>query len=225
MIVVSESTKQNLIQMKLPEKKLHVIFNGVDDAVYKLLMEKSPNPLVLYLGRIMKYKNIDHLIEIFSSTSRRIENSRMIIVGTGPELENIRRLVKDSDLEDKILVRGYVSLEEKIELLNHAWVIVSASMREGWSLTAIEAAACGTPTVAYNVLGLRDSVRDGETGLLVPYGDKSRFAEVLIKILTDPTLRARLSENALNWSNNYRWDVAAKAFLEVCESATSPKHI
>ena len=87
------------------------------------------------------------------------------------------------------------------------------STKEGWGISVLEAASCGTPTVAYNVTGLRDSVRNGITGLLVPLNDIKGLASAIIKILTDESYRLQLSRNARKWALKFSWERSAKIAL------------
>ncbi|HXG01223.1 MAG TPA: glycosyltransferase family 4 protein, partial [Bacteroidota bacterium] len=91
----------------------------------------------------------------------------------------------------------------------------TTSSKEGWGLTVIEANACGTPVIASNVEGLRDAVRDGETGLLYTFGNVRDLSEKLVRILTDETLRNRLAANAVEWSKQFDWEKAARTTLEL----------
>ncbi|MEM3573406.1 MAG: glycosyltransferase family 4 protein, partial [Nitrososphaeria archaeon] len=91
--------------------------------------------------------------------------------------------------------------------------------REGFGLNVIEANALGVPCIAYDVEGLRDSIRNGKTGLLVKPGDVKALAEGLLKVLTDEDLRGKLSESALEYSRNFSWDRTAEEFMKVIEEA------
>jgi glycosyltransferase involved in cell wall biosynthesis len=91
-------------------------------------------------------------------------------------------------------------------------------IREGWGLNIIEANALGVPSVAYSVLGLKDSVRDHSTGLLVKNGDVQAMADGLITLLADEKLRTRFSKNALKYSLNFFWDITAYEFLRITMS-------
>jgi glycosyltransferase involved in cell wall biosynthesis len=108
-----------------------------------------------------------------------------------------------------------VSEEGKIEVLSRAWVFVTPSMKEGWGITVIEANDCGTPAIGYDVPGLRDSIQDGKTGLLVPQGNIDRLTAAIVNVLTDEDLRNELSRNALDWASGFTWDNSAGAFSEV----------
>jgi glycosyltransferase involved in cell wall biosynthesis len=102
-------------------------------------------------------------------------------------------------------------------LLDRAWLIVHPSILEGFGLVVIEANARGTPAVAYDVPGLRTSIRDGETGLLVENGNVPALADAVISMIKDTELRNRLTENALEYSKQFSWDNAAKVFSEIIE--------
>jgi glycosyltransferase involved in cell wall biosynthesis len=120
---------------------------------------------------------------------------------------------------DGVKFLGGLSNEERRRLLTRAWVLVNPSVREGFGLNVLEANALGTPCVAYNVAGLRDSVIDGKTGLLVKEnGDAEKLAEAIIKVLKDEEFRRTLSVNALEYSKNFSWDKTAEGFLKVVES-------
>ena len=108
-----------------------------------------------------------------------------------------------------------IRIQEKIEVLSRAWVFVTPSMKEGWGITVIEANDCGTPAIGYNVPGLRDSIQDGKTGLLVPQGDIDKLVETIVSVLTNEELREQLSRNALDWASGFTWDNSTEAFSRV----------
>ena len=97
---------------------------------------------------------------------------------------------------------------------------MSTSLKEGWGLTVIEANACGTPSVAADVPGLRDAVREGETGLLYPHGDIGALTERMLRLLGDEALRSHLREGALRWAATFDWEDAAKRTLAFLSSVT-----
>ena len=116
-------------------------------------------------------------------------------------------------------LRGRVSDDELVDALRSAWVIASASSDEGWGLSLTEAAACGTPAVATRIAGHVDSIRDGETGLLV--GTDDEMARALEAVLVDSALRARLGDGARRWAETLTWDNAA---LEVLRAIAEGPH-
>ncbi|TET68715.1 MAG: glycosyltransferase, partial [Candidatus Zixiibacteriota bacterium] len=107
---------------------------------------------------------------------------------------------------------GYISQQEKVELLQKSHLLVYPSIKEGWGISNLEANACGTPVLAADVPGLRDSVSVGESGLLYSFGDVGKMAENIVGILTDTLLREKLEEGGLKWASNFTWEKTAERF-------------
>jgi glycosyltransferase involved in cell wall biosynthesis len=112
---------------------------------------------------------------------------------------------------------GFVSEQEKIDMLRKSHVVVNPSSKEGWGVTVIEANACGAPVIASDVPGLRDAVVDGKTGFLVPYGDIDGFVARITQVLLDDSLRTALSRQAIDWAKRFNWDDSAEAMLKVID--------
>jgi glycosyltransferase involved in cell wall biosynthesis len=136
-------------------------------------------------------------------------NARLVVAGTGEHRGELESLAEGLRLGDRVQFAGFVSEERKRELFRRCWVHVLASPKEGWGISNIEAAACGTATVASDSPGLRDSVQHGETGFLVPHGNVDALAERLRMILLDPALRDRLGEGALRFGAGFSWERTA----------------
>lgn len=175
---------------------------------------KEPG-LVIYLGRLKKYKNVDHLIQAMAIVRKEVADAHLVIVGTGDRRRALEALTRSMGLDNAVRFTGFVSEEEKLRLLNRAEVAAYPSSKEGWGITVIEANACGVPVVAARVPGLRDAVVDGETGMLVPHGDRAAMARALIDLLRDREKRVRLAENAVARSRRYTWENTARQTLEV----------
>jgi glycosyltransferase involved in cell wall biosynthesis len=112
---------------------------------------------------------------------------------------------------------------ERRELVRRAWVLVHPSIREGWGLNVVEGNALGTPCVGYDVAGLRDSVKDGVTGVLVDRGDVRDLGDALVGVLGDEEFRLRLSRNALEYARGFSWDKTAEEFMKVIEGVVNEK--
>ena len=220
---VSNSTKEELMRLGIAKSRIRVVHNGIDHNLFKPNpLNKSPYPHVIYFGRIKQYKNIDHVLKAFTILVNRLRNEerkriKLTIAGRG-EYEELRKLARGLGISDNTEFVEETSDSEKVSLLQNARLYVTASMREGWGLTAMEAMACGTPVVGYNVPGLRDSVVDGKTGFLVRYGDIQRLADAMSRVLYATTLENRFSKNAHEWALNFTWDRTAEEFLEFVEA-------
>lgn len=104
---------------------------------------------------------------------------------------------------------------DRRERIKRAWILTNPSVREGYGLNVVEAAALGTPCVGYNVPGLRDSVDDGITGLLAEAGNTRDLADKMTMILDDVSFRETLSGNALEHARKFSWDATAREFMEI----------
>ncbi len=209
-VAISESTKRDLERRGIPGGDISVSPCGID------LDEYTPSPsgthdprTILYVGRLKRYKGVQTLVEALSILRDRGSDAVLRVVGTGDCREELERLAGRLGLQDRVFFTGFVPGEIKLAELRNACVAALPSEKEGWGLTVIEANACGTPVVASDSDGLRDSVRNGETGILVPHGDPAALADALSAVLSDPVLRARLSEAGKAWAGRFRWDVTA----------------
>lgn len=163
---------------------------------------------ILYVGRIKKYKGLDVILRAAASLKADLPDLELDIAGSGDDVPRLKELARSLGMESWTRFLGFVTEEKKVELYSGARVVVNSSLKEGWGLTSIEANACGTPVVATDVPGLCDSVRDGETGFLVPFGDVSGFAAALRKILADPETAAVMRANGLAWAGAHTWEKA-----------------
>lgn len=208
-VAVSDSTKSDLISRGIPNCNIYVIHNGIDLKRYSP-GEKSKNPLVVYFGRVKKYKRVDHLVEAFYKVQNEIPDLKLIIAGKGDYtlLNSFDKIKNDPNIQ----LVGEVSEDDKVKILQKAWVFVNPSVEEGWGITVIEANACGTPAIGYDVPGLRDSIKHGYNGLLVRDGDVDSLAETLKTIISNNDLRVKLSKNAIQWALKFSWDKSADEF-------------
>ena len=212
--VISESTADDLAKRGIPRKNISVTYCGIDREVYKYdsSVSKYEQPTILYLGRIKKYKSIQHLILAFKKVKDKISDARLMIVGAGDYTEALKKLADSLKLSDSVEFAGFVSQAEKVERMRRSHLAVLPSIREGWGLTNIECNSVGTTVVAADSPGLRDSVKDGETGLLYPYGDVEAMVESIMKILSNTGYRQKLEKSALEWAEKFNWDSAAGEF-------------
>ncbi len=215
--VISESTAFDIAQRGIPREDISVVHCGIDKGTfaYDATIPKYARPTILYLGRIKKYKSIDHLLLAYKKVQEIISEADLIIVGSGDYTEPLKKLARKLGLEDKVQFKGFVSSKDKVEYLRRSHVAVYPSLKEGWGLTNIEANACGTAVVAADVPGLRDSVDNGRTGFLYRYGDIEDLAAKLKTVLMDTTLRTSMEINARQWAARFDWDKAADEFEKI----------
>jgi len=212
MITVSNSSKAAMEAIGFGRvRPIEVINPGVDLSKFKR-MQKSKDPSVLYLGRLKPYKSVDVLIRAIKGIAQDVPNVTLTIAGSGESRPRLEQMVHDLNLSGVVKFVGKISEETKAELLAKSWVFAQPSMIEGWGITIIEANASGTPVVASNVPGLRDSVKNPHNGFLVPWGDASKFAEKITLLIKDNDLRKDFGDFGLMWARNFRWEKNAARF-------------
>ncbi len=216
--VISESTMGDLVSRGIPDGNITVIHCGIDRSVYgnHRGYAKFDYPSVLYLGRIKKYKSVQHLIAAFALVRKQVPEARLAVVGTGDYLPALRHQAEELHLSDAVVFTDFVPSEVKVEYMCRSHLMVYPSLREGWGLTNIEANSCGTAVIAADSPGLRDSVRDGVSGLLYEYGNIGQLAEHILSLLSDPARRQQLEQGGVRWAAQFDWDMAAERFLKLC---------
>jgi len=216
-MAISESTKQDLAKRGINPARISVVECGLDHRLYRQLPVPRDDKLIVYVGRLRKYKRVDLLLLAMKRVSERVPEARLVVVGDGPHRSNLETLARSLGLVDAVQFLGHVTEDEKVGLLSRAAVTANPSPKEGWGLTVVEANACGVPVVASRSPGLVDSIKDGETGLLVEHGNVEQLASRLVDILVDRGLRERLSRKALEWATRFSWETCGRLSAELVE--------
>jgi glycosyltransferase involved in cell wall biosynthesis len=208
---ISESTGDDLVRRGVPRDRIAVVHPGVDAAWYHPGGARADRPTFLYVGRLKRYKGVEIALRALAAARQVRPDIILEIAGQGDDRDRLERLARDLGVADAAWFLGFVSEEEKRRLLRRAWAVVFPSPKEGWGISNVEAAACGTPALASDSPGLKESVRHGETGYLVPHGDEPALAERMIALAADPELVARLGRSARRFAEGLSWEAAARA--------------
>ena len=217
----SESTRREVLGWGI-KSEINLLPNAVDQGRYTIVPNaKAKRPTIGYLGRIKKYKSVDHIIRAMPQILEKVPDAMLNIVGDGDGLPELKRLAASLKLGGNVHFFGHVSHEEKVRHINESWLVVNTSSKEGWGLTVIEANACNVPVVAADSPGLRDSVVNGETGLLYEYGDISQLAKAVVELLQNNTKREELAAAAVSWAEQWNWDSSAHKAIQIIEKYVS----
>ena len=232
-VVVSPSTKKELAEIGVDESRISVIYNGSEMPPAAVLFDKCTDsresnenadadenaqaPYFIWLSRVHRYKGIWTALESFEIFSKSHPEVKLFVVGDGPLLKKLPAWLKTHGLEGKVELTGFVSASRKYELLSSSLALLQTSYKEGWGLTVMEAAQLCKTTIASDVPGLRDSVRDGETGILFPSGNAAACASAMEKVYGDVELRASLGRNAKRYAESFNWEKSARETLELLE--------
>lgn len=209
LVAVSPSTAQALRAIGVARERIRVVHNGVEEPGPRA--ERSPEPLFVAVGRLVEYKRIDLLLRLWERV-RPVTGGRLVIVGDGPERGRLEQAAGPG-----VEFAGHVSEPEKHRLLCAAWLLLHPSAVEGWGLVVTEAATRETPTIAFDVPGLRDSVVDGETGVLA-HGESS-FAAAWCTLALSGHRRELMGKAARDRAARYRWHRTVRQFRAVAAEA------
>jgi glycosyltransferase involved in cell wall biosynthesis len=226
MLAISPSTRDDLAARGVDPARVGVVPPGVDRDLYvpselEAVATKDA-PLILWIGRLEPYKRADTVIDALVQVREKLPLARLVIVGAGSARSVLEARAKERGLADAVEFTGFISEDDKVALLQRADVVTQTSEKEGWGMTVIEGNACGTPAVATRVPGLRDAVREGVSGLLVPFDDVAALADTLLQVLTDERLHTDLVQGGLDWAARFTWDHVADDTEALIEEAILP---
>src|SRR3954454_7985228 len=213
-LTISESAKGELVSLGIAPDDIHVGYLGVVPFP-AVSATRSETPRLLYLGRLKRYKRIELLLDVLEG----VPGAALDIAGEGDHRPALEEAIAARGLGDRVVLHGHVSEEEKADLYASAWVNVTASSAEGWCLTVMEAATCGTPSAALRVGGLPESIVDGSTGLLAD--DGPGLTEAVRRLVSAPALRARMGAAARERAATFTWERTARETLSLLEGVAA----
>lgn len=207
---ISESTRDDLVARGIRRERIAVVHPGVDAMHYTPLAggTRHDPPRLVYLGRLKRYKGIEYLLRALALALVEVPALTLDVAGTGDDRGRLDSLARSLGIAHAVRFLGFVDESTKLLLLRRAVANVFPSPKEGWGITVMEAAACGTPSIASDAPGLRDSVRDGLTGLLVPHGDPAALSHAIVRVARGPALVERLGAAARQHALEHSWDAA-----------------
>jgi glycosyltransferase involved in cell wall biosynthesis len=210
---ISESTRDDLVARGVRRERITVIYPGVDAAWYcpDPAVPRAERPTFLYVGRLKRYKGVETALRALAVARRERPAITFDIAGQGDDRPRLESVARELGVAEAVRFLGFVPDEEKRRLLRRAWAVVFPSPKEGWGITNVEAAACGTPALASDSPGLRESVRNGESGWLVPHGDAAALGTRMRELAADPATVERLGRGGRAFAMGLSWERAATA--------------
>lgn len=215
LVTISASTRADLRAAGYAASRIRIVTSGVELPAIERSVDRSSRPLLVYLGRLKRYKSVDVLLRAMPDVRRVYPDARLAIVGQGPDRHRLERIAWNLGLASSVHFYGYLDRQTRDNLLARAWVAVCPSAFEGFGVICLEANALGTPVVASQVAGLKDAVLDGRTGHLVPYGDSAVLADALTDLVGDPAKRLAMGQAGREWAAAHSWDQSAHEFLDL----------
>lgn len=217
---ISRSTANDLIERGIDPERIRVSYPGLDHSVYRPAEEERryPEPTIACVGRLRRYKGVDVVLRALQQLRSEGLVIRLLVVGQGDDSGRLQKLAGRLGLLDQVEFRGFVPEDEKVRILQRSWCVVYPSPKEGWGISVVEAAACGTPTLASDSPGLREAVADEETGVLVPHDDGFAWASQLRRICDDADLRQRFARGGIQHASRFSWEATAAETEAILQS-------
>lgn len=225
-VTISNSTKKDLNKFGFRWNKIKIISEGTHiDPIADLNVKKFEKPTLLSLGALRPMKRADQIIAAFELAKKKIPDLQLVVAGDtmGIFAKKILEMIEKSPYKDSIQCLGRVSKEKKIELMQKSHIISVTSVKEGWGLIVTEANSQGTPAVVYDVDGLRDSVRNGVTGLICEKNNPENLSQKIMEILEDKEKYEKLRRNAWNWSKEITFEKSYEDFKKILDELVEEK--
>lgn len=205
-VTVSGPSAEELVELGVDRDRIRVIRNGVDvpDDLGDTSPESTGRTHLVTLSRLVPHKQIEHAMDALAAVLPGHPDTYLDVIGDGWWADNLRRHADELGIAGNVIFHGHVSEQVKHLLLARADLNILPSRKEGWGLVVIEAGLHGVPTLGYHTsAGLRDSVIDGSTGVLV--GSEGGLINALEQLLDDPDRMAELGENARRRARTFSW--------------------
>jgi glycosyltransferase involved in cell wall biosynthesis len=207
------------------ESKVRVVPNGVDPQKFKPLADLEAakrqfglgdEPCVLFVGSLIPRKGLHFLVKAAEEIVKEHREAKFVIVGEGPSKSWLLGALEAANLSGNFKFLGNVEEDMLAAAYNCADLLVLPSIQEGQGIVLLEAEASAKPVVAFDVGGVNEALRGGETGLLVKCGNTDDLADAVIGLLSDNDLRRKMGANGRNFVlENYTWDICAEKMLTV----------
>ncbi|MDD4606959.1 MAG: glycosyltransferase family 4 protein [Patescibacteria group bacterium] len=226
-ITVSQSTQNDLLKYGFKKDDIKIISEGIEilplpEGEIERGWEnvKFDQPSILSLGSLRAMKRTLHIVKAFEIAKKEKPDLQLIIAGDSQDKygQKVLKYIQQSKFKESIKCLGRVSKEKKIELMQKSHLICVTSVKEGWGLIVTEANSQGTPAVVYNVDGLRDSVKNQQTGLVCQQNTPQNLAENIIKLLENKTEYDRLRKNGWQWSREINFEKSYRDFKKALNS-------
>lgn len=210
-ITVSQASRDDLGRLGIGPERVDIVCNGIDMPHPSRLRPRSVSPRLIVLGRLVPHKRIEHALDVMAALAGEQQQLSLDVVGEGWWHDELTAYADRLGITDRVRFHGYVAEAVRDELLDAAWLMLVPSVKEGWGIAVMEAAARGVPAIGYRTAGgVTESIVDGDTGLLV-----DTPAELIARtreLLADDEARTTMGKKARERATNFDWQSSAAEF-------------
>ena len=222
-VAVSNNTKQEILKI-IPNLDIQVINHGVEfekfqsaDWRTKPKIIDGLRPYILSVGSLKKRKGYEYSISAFAEISKKFPNLKYVIVGRGPEYDNLQFLISNFQLKDRVVFWNNLGEDALISLYQNAelFILLPQDIKkdiEGFGLVFLEAAAAGLPVIGTKASSAEDALLDGRNGILAPQKDFNQASDAMVKILSNTELKKSFSQESLKFAKAMNWERVAQQY-------------
>jgi glycosyltransferase involved in cell wall biosynthesis len=212
-VTVSQASADGLIGLGIAATRIEVVYNGLDDTD-PAPVTPAATPTISCVGRLVPHKQFEHALEVIARLRPEIENIHLDLIGDGWWSGALRQHAQKLEIEDAVTFHGHVVTARRDELVGRSWVMLVPSIKEGWGIVVMEAAAQAVPAIAYHSGGgVSESIIDGITGVLVDQIDD--LVELTRRLLLDPERRTLLGKAASDRASHFGWELSKSRFVAI----------
>lgn len=213
-LTVSESSRRDLVGLGVADGRISVVCNGIDVPHPSRLLPRSATPRICVLGRLVPHKQVEHALQVLARLADELPELRLDVIGEGWWHDELSRVAAELGISDRVEFHGQVSEQSRDALLDASWLMLVPSIKEGWGIAIMEAAARSVPAIAYRFAGgVTESIVDGETGLLV--ADLDQLTCRTRELLADTEARLAMGKQARERAQNFDWQSSAARFEQL----------
>ncbi len=215
------STAKELSEHGIPKDQCVAIPCPVISNISSRRLSKEPTPVYIFVSRVVRMKGVEEVIKAFSFIVREQRDAKLWIIGGGEEdyIQELKRMLKEYGVAHAVTFFGAVSEQMKYRRMAKAHVLLHASVKEGWGLVVLEAASVGTPAVVYNVSGLKDVVKDGESGIVLKENSPRELAREAMMLYKNNKLYQTFQKNGIVRAKSFRWSHVTAQSIALLERA------
>jgi glycosyltransferase involved in cell wall biosynthesis len=210
-ITVSQSSRHDLATLGVDPDWISVVCNGIDVPHPSRLQPRSVTPRICVLGRLVPHKQVEHALQLIARLHPELPDLRLDVIGAGWWSAELVAAAETLGVTDLVTFHGQVSDADRDALLDASWLMLAPSIKEGWGIAIMEAAARSVPAIAYaSAGGVTESIVDGETGVRVAHPEE--LISQCRALLTDTEARLAMGKKARNRAQSFDWQRSAQAF-------------
>lgn len=213
-LTVSQSSRDDLVSLGVGAERIDIVCNGIDVPLPSRLLPRSSTPRLIVLGRLVPHKQIEHALDVVAALAGEQPELRLDVVGAGWWHDELIGYAERVGVADRVRFHGFLPESERDALLDAAWLMLVPSVKEGWGIAVMEAAARAVPSLGYATAGgVTESIVNGETGLLVD--SPAELIDRTRELLSDTEARLAMGKKARERAIGFDWQSSAARFEEL----------